>query len=292
MTEVADDNAHGNDLDDTIFSDTSGEQKYDEDAQRLSLQPIYEMELERQRTILFFTSFWTSDIIVKINQETNSLIIENDKHFMDKMADEQKPELPLNECTISMDLEPIGDGDKTIQYLNIAHNLLAPHFRFRLPEIKQQDERERLKFTMFAATLNECGSQFNKLKALLLKWNHDRNEEAKDEESALTNHIIDTFITGFSYEQFQNRHQLTQYINLITNMDNKMIKAVETILELKEFCKEDERWQERSNAVLKLQNEWALLLPTIRVKIKIMFTYVILCKCHTKYENMCTQHTI
>ena len=243
-------------LDDT--SDASGDAKSNELPDKL--QPIYEMELERQKTV--FTSRWKSDLMVKINKETNCLIIENDDYFREKMNEKGLSELALNECTISIDVEPIGSENKTIQFLRIAHKSLDPHFKFRLPERKQQDMAERQKFSMFAATLRHCGSQFDKLKLLLLKWNEAQTQNF---DESLTNDIIDTFIAGFGYEQFQNRHRLNHYINLVTNMDNKIIKAVEAILALKEFSKEDERWEERCQDALNLQNEWALLLPTIQV---------------------------
>eukprot|EP01084_Bolivina_argentea_P140452 246901_1 len=218
------------------------------------------MDLERQSRYMKTWKPCTLRIHTR-EQSGATVTIDDDDYFKD-YAETNSPQ--LNKCTISFATKNKG-AQLRLKYHDNKINLTT---LFRVP-VDENDSEDRVKekiktFTLFVATLRRYGSQFDRLKGALERWDKGKRKATQSE-------IIHICKLKYGYDMFQNRNDLDAYVHMIQNMNEMLIKPLQCILRLKEFSeKEPGEWNARCLKALQIECRWKRLASQITVHLEKM----------------------
>eukprot|EP01083_Nonionella_stella_P163355 537405_1 len=242
-------------------SDSSGEHKgaEREEHKRAETEEVLVMDLERQS--YYMRSWKPCKLRIHAWKPPGATVNIDDDYFKDYA---ETYSLRLNKCTISFTTKN-KCAELRLKYRNGAIDLTT---LFRLP-FDENDSDDTVKqkirtFTLFVATLAHYGSQFDRLKAALERWNKGKRKATQSE-------IIHICKLKYGYDMFQNRNDLDAYVHMIQNMNEMLIKPLQCILRLKEFSeKEPGEWNARCLKALQIECRWKRLASQITVHLEKM----------------------
>eukprot|EP01083_Nonionella_stella_P093228 261161_1 len=216
------------------------------------------MDLERQSRYMKTWKPCTLRIHTR-EQSGATVTIDDDDYFKD-YAETNSPQ--LNKCTISFATKNKG-AQLRLKYHDNKINLTT---LFRVP-VDENDSEDRVKekiktCTLFVATLRRYGSQFDRLKGALERWDKGKRKATQSE-------IIHICKLKYGYDMFQNRNDLDAYVHMIQNMNEMVIKPLQGILKLKELSeKEPDEWNARCLKALEIECQWKRLASQITVQLE------------------------